>query len=181
MGQSRDQPDVEEWLAQLYGPESVPDDEVNAATLWWLRRYFEVAGPAPREVVWDALLGYQVALANDAVAAVLDDLHRTSALRPTVLVDDYDGSGVRIRINDGYTAPSMWELGRPEAFVEVADYFQEQLDLADYLQELEQAQGCWPLCGEHDVRLHAEVQDGAAVWRCRFGSHTVAPIGGLGS
>ncbi len=178
--ESGDQPDVEEWLAQLYDPEDVPDDELNAATLRWLRRFFEVAGPAPREVVWGALLGHLVELANDAVAAVLDDLQGTSALRPEVLVDDYDGNGVRIWINDGYTAPSMWALERPEAFVEVAEYFQEQLDLAEYLQELlEQAPGCWPRCAEHDVGLHAEVHDGAAVWRCRSGGHTVAPIGEL--
>ena len=181
MVRSRDQPDVEEWLAQLYDPERVPDDEVNAATLKWLRRYFAVAGPVRREVVWDALRGYLVALANDAVAAVLDDLHETSALQPLVLVDDYDGNGVRIWINDGYTAPSMWALERPEAFVEVAAYFQEQLDLADYLQEFEQAQGCWPLCRVHDVGLHAELHNGVAVWRCRRGGHTVAPIGELGA
>ena len=176
-----DQPNVEEWLAQLYSPEDVPCDEANAATLRWLRRYFEVEGPATTEIAWGALLRYQVALANDAAAAVVNDLHRTSTLRPKVLVDDYDGNGVRIWINDGYTAPSMWELERPEAFVEVADYFQEQLDLADFLQEFEQARGCWPLCAEHGLGLHAEVHDGTAVWWCRLGGHAVAPIGELGS
>ena len=86
-------------------------------------------------------------------------------------VEDHDGAGVRIVINDGYTAPSMWALDKPEAFAEVADYFQEQLD--------QSGAGAWPTCDEHNVGLHAEVWDGTAVWRCRLGKHIVAVIGEL--
>src|SRR5258708_34593126 len=119
----------------------------------------------------NAFLAYQIALANDAAAAVLDDLDRTTALQPVVVVEGHDGSGVRISINGGYEAPSMWELGRPEAFAEVADYFQDQL-----WSEV----GCWPVCEQHDIGLHGEVHDGVAVWWCRFGKHALARIGELG-
>jgi len=177
-------PGFEAWLTSItFNPDSPEDDqgEVSPANRRWLHRFFEVEGAVARDVVDRAFLEEQVALANEAVAAVLSDLHRTSALRPTVAVDDDDGSGVRIWINEGYTAPSMWEIEKPEAFVEVAAYFQDRLDLADYLQELEQAQGCWPLCGDHGVGLRAGVDDGIAVWWCDAGEHLVAPIGDLGA
>jgi hypothetical protein len=35
---------------------------------------------------------------------------------------------VRIVVDGGFTAPSMWERTEPEAIAEVADYVQEQLD-----------------------------------------------------
>jgi hypothetical protein len=39
----------------------------------------------------------------------------------------------------------------------------------------------WPKCLEHRRAhgLHAEVRDGAAVWVCEEGDHTVAPVGAL--
>jgi hypothetical protein len=87
-------------------------------------------------------------------------------------VDKWEGGSVRIIVNNGFTAPSMWERTEPEAIAEVADYVQEQLD-----QEL----GCWPICDAHDVGLHADARDGVAVWWCRLGEHAVAPIGELGA
>jgi hypothetical protein len=110
-------------------------------------------------------------LANEAAAAVLADLHRTTTSRPRVRVDAIAGY-VRIVINDGYTSPSMWESERPQAFAEVGAYFQEQLD-----QDI----GCWPDCAVHNVGLHAEVHEGTGVWWCRLGEHAVAPIGHLRS
>jgi hypothetical protein len=172
------------WLRSVTYNDDLPEKdqgEISPSNLRWLRRFFDVEGAVDRDVVSRAFLNHQVMLANEAVAAVLGDLHRTSAMLPTVVVDDYEGNGVRIRINDGYTAPSMWESERPEAFVEIAQYFQDQLDLADYLQEFADVQGCWPLCGEHGTGLRAEVHDGTAVWRCYSGAHTVAPVGELGS
>ena len=82
------------------------------------------------------------------------------------------GNGIRISIDDGYTAPSMWAVERAEAFAEVADYFQEQLD--------QSGAGAWPVCERHDLGLHAEVHDGMAVWWCRRFQHAVAPVGSLG-
>jgi len=67
----------------------------------------------------------------------------------------------------------MWEVEQPEAFAEVADYFQEQLDQHRLLGSI------WPVCSEHDVGLHAEVHDGQAVWWCRLGDHAVATVGAL--
>ena len=119
---------------------------------------------------FDARLEHQVALANEAVNAVLSDLARTSTFHATVVVDLLDGV-LRITVNQGYTTPSMWAVERPEAFAEVADYFQEQLD-----QELR----CWPVCERHGFGLHAEVHNGTAVWWCRPMQHSVAPIGSLG-
>jgi hypothetical protein len=79
---------------------------------------------------------------------------------------------VCIEVNNGFTAPSMWATSEAEAIAEVAEYVQDQLD---------QSLRCWPVCTRHDKGLHAEVRDGNAVWRCRFGEHTVALIGDLGS
>jgi hypothetical protein len=163
---------VENWLSQLYEPDDVPDDELNAPMLRWLRHYFDANGPAPSDVVKDALLAYQLALAEEAVAAAVHDLQHATSLRPSVSVEDHDGCGVRIVIDSGYTAPSMWALDRPAAFAEVADYFQEQLD--------QSGAGAWPVCDRHDLGLHAEVRDGVAVWWCRKFQHPVAPVGGLG-
>ena len=112
------------------------------------------------------------ALANEAVRAVLGDVHRTTSLRPDVVVDVWYETAIRIVINDGWTTPSMFASERPEAFAEVADYFQDQLG---------SKLGCWPVCDQHDLGLHGEVHDGVAVWWCRFGDHAVAPIGQLGS
>jgi hypothetical protein len=173
MRDANDGPGVEVWLSQLYEPDDVPGDESNAPMIRWLRRYFDAEGPAPRNVVRDALLVYRLALAEEAAAAALHDLESATSLRPRVAVEDHDGSGVRILINGGYTAPSMWALDKPEAFAEVADYFQEQLD--------QSGAGAWPVCEEHSVGLHAEVWDGTAIWRCRPGQHSVAVIGELGT
>lgn len=120
---------------------------------------------------FDATVAHLVALAEEAVVAVLHDLHRATSLRPTVEVDQWMESSVRISINRGYTAPSMFAPAKPEAFAEVADYFQEQLD--------QSGAGAWPVCKEHNAGLHAEVRDETAVWRCRLGGHTVAAIGAL--
>ena len=171
MTNAKDGLTVEAWLSQLYAPDDVPDDALNAPMLRWLRRYFDVEGPASADVVSDALLAYQLALAEAAAGAALHDLEHATSLRPRVVVEAHDGGGVRIRIDNGYTAPSMWALDEPEAFAEVAGYFQEQLD--------QSGAGAWPTCAEHNVGLHAEVEGGTAVWRCRLGQHDVAPVGAL--
>lgn len=168
---NKDELGVAAWLSQLYAPEPVPNDELNAPMIRWLRRFYGAEGPASRLVVRDALLAYQLALAGEATAAALHDLEHATALRPRVAVEDHDGACVRISIDSGYTAPSMWELDKPEAFAEVATYFQEQLD--------QSGAGAWPTRDTHNVGLHAEVRRGAAVWRCRVGQHTVAAIGEL--
>jgi len=139
------------WLASFYEPDDVPDDECDEPTVRWLRGYFEAHGAAPRDVVERDLVAYLVALAEDAVAATLHDLETATSLRPSVAVEIHDEISVRIVINGGYTAPSMWAFDRPEAFAEVADYFQEQLD--------QSGAGAWPVCDRHDLGLHAEVRD----------------------
>jgi len=168
-----DSSEFENWFQSVTWDSDEPDDdpgEVSPANRRWLRGYFDANGPVPANVVWDAFLAYKIALANDALAAVLADLDRTSAFHATVLVDTYEDV-IRITVNDGYTTPSMRAVDRPEAFAEVAGYFQEQTD-----QELR----CWPVCADHDVGLHPEVHDGAAMWWCRLGDHGVSAIGALG-
>ncbi|MFD0888750.1 hypothetical protein ACFQ08_29790 [Streptosporangium algeriense] len=56
------------------------------------------------------------------------------------------------------------------------------LCVADAAQEvvMEVIWEAWPACPEHDLGLHAEPENGIAVWRCTGGeAHTVAPIGEL--
>jgi hypothetical protein len=169
MAQPEDPQGFDHWLAAVYAPEGVPDDELNAPTRQWLRDFFDLEGPVPAERAWEAFLAYQVALATEASTAVVDDLQRTTPLRLVVAVEDNDGSGVRISINGGWTAPSMWELQRPKAFVEVAEYFRDQL----------WDEGCWPVCEQHGIGLRGAVHDGVAVWWCRVGAHALARIGEL--
>lgn len=169
-----DPPGFQEWFQSVTSDPDAPTDdpgEVSPEHRRWLRRFFEAEGAASQEVTHRAFMSQFVALANEAVAAVLGDLHRTAPLRPRVVVDVWMEYGIRISIDDGYTAPSMWEIEQPEAFAEVADYFQDQLG---------QTLGCWPVCQEHDLGLHAEVHDGTAVWWCRRMQHSVARIGSLG-
>ncbi len=170
-----DAPTFEQWLHEItFNPDSPADDQGEVSGGWrqWLRLFFEREGPVSKDVVNRAAMGHQVALANDAVTAVLADLHRTTAFRPVVEVDVWMESSIRISIDGGFTAPSMWEVERPRAFAEVADYVQEQMD-----QEIR----CWPECDQHNAGLHPEVHDERSVWWCRVGSHAVAPIGELGA
>jgi len=111
-----------------------------------------------------------VALAQRAVDAVSADLHRTMSDPPEITVSPWDEGGVCIEVLNGYTAPSMWARTEPEAIAEVAEYIQDQIA---------QTLGSWPHCARHGTGLHAEVVDGQAVWRCRFGDHSIAAIGAL--
>ena len=107
---------VEAWLASIYAPDDVPsDDDENGPTLRWLRRYYTSDGPDSQDVVASAMRSYQLALAEEAAAAALHDLEAATGLHPSVAVEDNDGFGVRILIDGGYTAPSMWALDKPEA------------------------------------------------------------------
>ena len=168
-----DDSDFERWLQEISQNPGAPDDdpgEVSPGWRRWLRGLFEREGPVSQEVVQRQAMTHHLSLANQAVTAVQADLHRTTAMRPSVEVDIWMGNSIRISIDGGCSAPSIWEVDRPEAFAEVADYFQEQLD-----------QECWPVCQQHDVGLHGEVHDGTAVWWCRLGRHSIARIGELGS
>jgi len=111
-----------------------------------------------------------VALAQQAADAVSADLHHTIPDPPEITVRPWMENGVCIEVLNGYTAPSMWATTEPEAIAEVADYIQDQIA---------QTLGAWPVCPKHGTGLHAEVQDGKAVWRCRFGNHSIAAIGAL--
>ncbi|MFF3445414.1 hypothetical protein [Streptosporangium sp. NPDC002721] len=54
--------------------------------------------------------------------------------------------------------------------------------VADAAQEvvMEVIWRTWPVCPVHDRGLHADSEDGIAVWRCTGdGTHTVAPVGEL--
>jgi hypothetical protein len=68
----------------------------------------------------------QIALANEAASAVLDDLHRTTSLRPTVVVEAEDGEHVHIWINGGFNLFNI-ELHLTDVLAAVADYFRDQL------------------------------------------------------
>jgi hypothetical protein len=113
----------------------------------------------------------QVKLAEDNVKIVLSDVDRSIGLRPRVTVDTYR-TAVRIAYDDSYTTPSVFAESNPQALAETADYLQKHV--------AEDIWSPWPVCPIHDVGVHAEVRDHAAVWWCRFGTHLVAPVGMLG-
>ena len=117
----------------------------------------------------ESYLDAQRELAQWASDAVVKDLVYATGMRPDVTVDLWQDGWIRIIIDRGYTAPSMTARSEPDALVEVADYFQEQVDSL-----------CWPTCPQHAVGLHAEVWNFSPVWRCHVGDHAVALIGRLG-
>jgi hypothetical protein len=171
-------PTFEEWVRAIsHNPDAPSNDPGVVSEGWrrWLRRVFETHGPVAKDVVMRGARDHQLALASDAAATVLADLHRTTDARPVVEIDVWMDSSIRIAIDGCFTAPSMWEVEQPEALAEVADYFQEQLDQDPIIGSI------WPMCADHDVGLHAEVHGGQAVWWCRLGKHAVATIGELGA
>jgi hypothetical protein len=169
----------EKWVREISHNADAPSDDpglVNDGWMRWLRRFFDERGPVEKEVVTRAAMEHQIAVASEAVRMVLADLHRTTDERPVVEVDVWMESSIRISIDGGFTAPSMWEVDAPEAFAEVADYLQDQL----LGVVVDGSWRFWPECRQHNAGLHAEVHDGRAVWRCRIGDHEVAPMGQLG-
>ena len=175
---SSEDPIFEEWVRAIsHNPTGPANDPgvVSEGWLRWLRRVFDAEGSVSKDVVTRGAVDHQLALANDAANTVLADLHRTTNARPVVEVDVWMDSSIRISIDGGFTAPSMWEVEHPEALAEVADYFQRQLDQDPIIGSI------WPACADHDVGLHAEVRGREAVWWCRLGEHAVATIGDLGA
>jgi hypothetical protein len=172
MATAADDSDFERWVERMSDNPNAPADdpgEVSPAWRRWLRRLYDAEGPVPKEVVFGAAMEHQVALANAAVRVVLGDVHHTTTWRPLVEVDVWMGNSIRISIDGGFQAPSMWEVEEAAAVAEVADYFQDQFG------------ECWPVCRDHNAGLHAEVRDGQAVWWCRPGKHAIAVIGELKS
>lgn len=166
----------EQWVGTISrNPEAPGDDAGTVSARWaeWLRAFFDAHGPVDREVVTLAAIEHQTALAKDAVARVLRDLHRTTKARPVVEVDVWKETTIRITVDGVYETPSMSEVRPNEAVAEVADYLQAQL--------IERpVPGVWPVCAVHGFGLHAEMHEGVAVWRCHPGRHSVATIGVLG-
>jgi hypothetical protein len=114
-------------------------------------------------------------LGDLAVAATLADLSRTSSFHVHESAADMRERWIEYglqwdfreyRAADPVSTPSG-------AIAHFADHFQEENDQTSLR--------CWPVCERHDVGLHPEVQDHLAVWVCRFGKHTVSPIGELGA
>jgi hypothetical protein len=119
----------------------------------------------------------QIELAEKNVEVVLDDIDRSTGIRPRVTVDAYM-NGVRIAYHgDSTTTPAVSAHSNPDALAETAEYLQDHIigDIgADGPSTL------WPICPIHDRLLHAEVHDGTAVWWCHPGNHLAALVGELG-
>lgn len=134
--------------------------------------------PDAVHVVW---VFNQIELTERLLPLVLSDLERTTGLRPTPHVDDYEGCCVRITIDDHWNLPAMSAAPHDDAqgLVDIADYFQDL-----YHQSDGAAGSIWPICPQDGFGLHAELtatpsQTPAAVWRCHPFDHDV-PIGELG-
>lgn len=123
----------------------------------------------------DSEIAELVRAAERALAPVLEDLARTCEIAASIWVTG----------DDGY--PLVWvsngeSLGYSSAPIH-EDHEMTKAEMADYVQEQLMDIGVdrfWPTCVEHDRGLHAEVHDGMAVWFCRGGDHTIAPVGLLG-
>jgi hypothetical protein len=165
-------PDFNGWYEAITSSGEVDPNRAEPIRRWFLDLYLS-QGPVTYEVSEAAFVLDQITLAEEAVAAVLADLHRTSDKRPHVVVDEYELS-VRITVDGNYSTPSMmaFPFERAAAFAEVADYLQTEV-VGNYGP-------VWPTCRSHDYGLHAEVHADRAEWWCRPNSHAVAAIGDLG-
>jgi hypothetical protein len=85
-----------------------------------------------------------VDLARQNVQVVLDDIERTTGLRPTFTVDAYMNV-VRIAYGQDSTTPSVFATTNPEALVETAAYLQDHV--------AEDIWSPWPVCAIHDKGL----------------------------
>ncbi len=95
-----------------------------------------------------------------------------------LIIHDWDDSGqARVEFRGGCHGDGIWpvEARDPQrALARVADAAQESI--------MDVAWVAWPTCPEHGLGLHAELEDGTAVWWCAgAGSHIVAPVGELPS
>lgn len=124
-------PGFEQWLSQLWTSDEDDGDDVTPydwapGELRWLRRLYDEEGPLEPEEAWSAFNAEQLRVARAAIDVVMTDLNRTSAIRPRVRVDLFDGTTVRIFLDGSFTTPSMSAIDETEALVEAADYFQTQ-------------------------------------------------------
>ena len=107
-----------------------------------------------------------------------DDVERTMGWRPEITVLPSADDQVVVIVEGGYgenfVHPDLLD-DEIDAIVEIADHVQSEL--ADGRDRWV----VWPLCTHHTVAPHPEVHDGRAVWWCRFGQHSLGPIGLLQS
>jgi hypothetical protein len=171
--------DFARWYHSLVDDESRTNrsDRDRTALERWFRELYDTEGPVSKELAVERFLSPFVAVAKASVEAVLGDIERTTALRPTVVVDT-PGDTLRIEYrsedgSSGYQSPSMLAFDATEALAEVADYLQDFV--------MDDLHGAWPECFEHAVGAHAEIHDDAPVWWCRAGSHSIGGIGSLHS
>jgi hypothetical protein len=170
------QPGFDEWYESLgteWGDGEADEDAGQSAERLrrWLHQLYETHGGLDMESVKTAFLLDQIQISEANVAVVLQDIENTSALRPDIVVDDYEG-GVRVAFDGSYALPSVTAWENPEALAEVADYLQERV--------MEKLWAVWPTCPRHGFGVFAQVHGGVAMWWCRFGQHGVAAVGLLG-
>ena len=172
--------DFATWYRSLGDAESkdVRSERDRTAVESWFRELHDSEGPVPKGLVFARFRQVMLDLATTSVEKVLEDVERTTHIRPTVTVDAPDDT-LRIEYHSnedgssGCTMPSLFAFDTAEALAEVADCLQEYV--------MEDLFGAWPTCSEHDLGgVHPEVRLGMAVWWCRTGDHSVASIGSLG-
>jgi hypothetical protein len=114
----------------------------------------------------------QLRLYREQVDVVIDDIQRTTRLRPVIEVRLVNGNAVAVSYNFTFTAPSAFSLDPAEALTELADYLQEFV-----ISDLGRV---WPMCSEHSFGLEPVVRDERAVWWCSR-DHVIDPVGQLRS
>ncbi|MDP2290242.1 MAG: hypothetical protein Q8M22_03595, partial [Actinomycetota bacterium] len=163
--------DFESWFANLTEEASV---ERRALIRPWFLSLHQQQGPVPSEVASVAWSAQRLDASERAVALTLADIQRTTTWQAEVTLSTLDAA-VQITVEGHTRAPAT-----------TADPWDQQAivcDIAEIIQEdiSESHSEAWPSCADHGVGLHAEVQAGRAVWRCRTGEHAVSDIGMLGA
>jgi hypothetical protein len=110
------------WFDTVTSGADIDLDRAEGVRRWFLE-FYRSQGPVSHDVTAVAWLLEQIARAEEAVLAVVGDLHRTSGRRPHIEVDDYI-RWVRITVDGNYTTSSMnaFPFERSAAFAEVAEH-----------------------------------------------------------
>ncbi|MBG0831360.1 hypothetical protein HS041_26800 [Planomonospora sp. ID67723] len=170
---------VEEWGRRTAAVQEVlerPAPDLTAADLARLgERLLDDIGFEPTFALEPGLW----ATLEQALGIVERDVRATGIAGTLRLVTpDWDDSGrAWAEFRGGHHGNGVWPVeGRDlqGALASVADAAQETI--------MELIWTVWPACPVHHLGLHAELEHGAAVWRCAgAGAHTVAPVGALPS
>lgn len=159
----------ERWLQTLSDRDAA--DPLDPAWRDWLHAVYLDQGPLAMERVLRLAEEALLSRAKEAGTLVATDVTNTTQQTADITAGIHF-EAVRVVVNgEVANGVGLMSFDPAELLVEVADAAQEIIMDDRWI---------WPECPQHDAGLHPELVGAEAVWVCRVGRHTVAPIGQLG-